>query len=857
MAQPILRQLKIRSEEQQTLNKSYNKSTVIIPADAMYSTDLSQSYLNLKLKIITNAGKELTSDDLKTLNQHNLSVSFGHGSLDYSPASLIKHCVLKRGDGSVIESIPFSNILSQSLYQFTNNRESVSNKSLLSGMSIESNAMTGSLSSIVKSPIQVQIPLQDLFQSCKSSNWFMSETKGLIVELEFEDRKNIMKLNKIHSIITKKNDISDPTQNLLNLKPTIEFNDLLNFEDNYYKTVGTSVDLQETSLKLYANEYFKQPNLQLLSGSGIDDNLPLNRTLVFNDANKNISLETAQSKGLKVGDYVKMNFKYKSEKIAKNFQFYNKIVQFNDATPDTPEVPPVLEYKNIGGGVGGTVPELWTTDASTYLKNGAVATDIKTDVKIDASTGAYSLENTVWAAPPGDNSKDTAQYIIPKEVLGAGNTVNLTITVSSYQANPPTFTVTGSAQPVPAPTPAVAGDNAEIILENSLFSDEPTKYELVYIELVNGNLFTTYDKTANDFSANIKNNKLIVSETEITYLKEKGLINDDYTITNSCFDLIVQNEYVEAAKVKDIIASGLISKLSPELIENNKTYSNGAFILPNTGRKVKLNKLVQLAGSLYELEFSNLNVAETFGFQFKGVDRTSNSVKWTVSGLEAPKVKIGFVNFQKTQVALTNAELVAKIAEGLTYSIDLLEVVVHQQTKNKKMPMAKVYSTYSIEPFTIEDKVYQYAKQFNVSNPNTYNIALLMPLDNESLVSTAVNRNVFNYRFQINNISNTQTDLQLKTLASDYPTSLHLDKLIDYFGNSTYPIKTMFGIKGLENVSVVPSILPLKIYSADDGNSYYTNPEGFTVQLNMSSEETAGYIKPGVCYLIKSCLKSL
>ena len=74
MAQPILRQLKIRSEEQQTLNKSYNKSTVIIPADAMYSTDLSQSYLNLKLKIITNTGKELSSADLKTLNQHNLSV---------------------------------------------------------------------------------------------------------------------------------------------------------------------------------------------------------------------------------------------------------------------------------------------------------------------------------------------------------------------------------------------------------------------------------------------------------------------------------------------------------------------------------------------------------------------------------------------------------------------------------------------------------------------------------------------------------------------------------------------------------------------------------------------------------------
>jgi hypothetical protein len=81
-----------------------------------------------------------------------------------------------------------------------------------------------------------------------------------------------------------------------------------------------------------------------------------------------------------------------------------------------------------------------------------------------------------------------------------------------------------------------------------------------------------------------------------------------------------------------------------------------------------------------------------------------------------------------------------------------------------------------------------------------------------------MDRNVFNYRFQINNISNTQTDLQLKSLVSDYPSSLHLDKQIDYFSNSSYQMKTMFGIKGLENVAIVPSILPLKIYSANDAN---------------------------------------
>ena len=864
MSQPILRQLKIRSEEQQTLTKTYNKSTVIIPADALYSTDLSQSYLNLKLKIKTNQNKEITTADLIHLKSKDLSISFGHGSVDYSPASLIKNCVLKRGDGSVIESIPFSNIISQSLFQFTENRESVSNKSLLSGMCFESNALSGSMSSIIKSPIQVQIPLIDLFQSCKSTNWYMSETKGLIFELEFEDKKNLFKLNKINSRLHKNENYIDPTENLLNLKPTMEFNDLLNFDDPekfYYSEVNdndVSIHLQAPKqLRIHTNELFKQPNLSKIEPN--DPVQPQNRTLLFNDENKNITIEELEAKGLFINDYIKMVFRYKSDNISKNFVYYNKVIQLIPEVDAVPAQPPVLEYKNIGGkNAGGLIPAQWTgATAATYLKNGALATDFTVDVNIDATTGKYSLSNESWVQLTAGQAN--AEYNIPATTLGASNTKNLTIIITDYTTNPPAYTVNGGAEsgadPIPAETPAVDSINSSLVLENSLFSDEPNKYEMVYIELLNGNLFTTYDKTENDFNNKIKENKLIVSETEMTYLREKGLVSDDYRPTESCFDLIAQNEYLESDDVNDDIDSGLISKLSPEIIVDNKTYSNGAFILPNTGRKVKINKISNLAGGKYEIEFSNLNLSSAFGFQFKGVNRTSNSAKWNVSGLDAPLVKLGFVNFQKLTVALTEPELVAKIAEGLTYDIDLLEIVVQQQTKNKKLPMPKVYSTYLIEPFTIENNVFQMERQFNITQPNVYNIALLMP-SGDSLISSCMDRNIFNYRFQINNISNTQTDLMLKSLVSDYPSSLHLDKQIDYFSNSSYVMKTMFGIKGL-NVSMVPSILPLKIYTANDTNSFYTNPTGFSLQLAMSSNEEAGQIKTGVCYLLKSCLKSL
>tara|TARA_R110001606_G_scaffold30617_2_gene94583 strand:- start:9552 stop:12146 length:2595 start_codon:yes stop_codon:yes gene_type:complete len=864
MSQPILRQLKLRSEEQQTLNKTYNKSTVIIPADALYSTDLSQSYLNLKLKIKTNKDKEITTADLLHLKSKDLSVSFGHGSLDYSPACLIKNCVLKRGDGAIIESIPFSNIISQSLYQFTNNKESVSNKSLLSGMCFESNALNGSMSSIVKNPIQIQIPLSDLFQSCQSSNWYMSETKGLIFDLEFEDKKNLMKLNKINSRLHKNEDYADATQNLLNLKPTIDFNDLLSFDDpeKFYFTevdgTNVSTNLQAPKqIRIPTRELFNEPNLSKIEPN--DPITPQNRTLEFNAENQNITLAELQAKGLDVDDYIKMIFKYKGDNITKNFVYYNKVAEFLPAVAEVPAQPAVLQYTKIGGkDVGGLVPTAWATDPDTYLLNGASSTDFTLDVFIDGTTGQYSIHNQSWVDISGKAGNPT--YIIPKENLGAGNTVDLTIVITDRTSNPPVYTINdgsaGGAQPIPTATAGVPGNPTSLVLENSLFSDEPAKYEMVYIELLNGNLFTTYDKANDDFHAKIKENKLVVSETELTYLKSKGLVADDYRITDTCFDLVAQNEYLESADVNTDIVSGLISKVAPEIIVDNKTYSNGAFLLPNTGRKVKLNKITAIAGGKYELEFSNLNLADAFGFQFKGVNRASNTAKWGVSGLDAPRVKLGFVNFQKLTVALTDAELVAKIAEGLTYDIDLLEIVVQQQSKNKKLPMPKVYSSYSIEPFTIENNLFQMERQFNITQPNVYNVALLMPVG-DSLISSCMDRNVFNYRFQINNISNTSTDLQLKSLVSDYPSSLHLDKQIDYFSNSTYQMKTMFGIKGLENVAVVPSILPLKIYSANDSNSFYTNPAGFSLQLAMASNEEAGQIKTGVCYLVKSCLKSL
>jgi hypothetical protein len=855
MSQPIIRQIKLRSEEQQTLTKTYNKSTLVVPSDATFSTDLSQSYLNLKLKIKTNNDVPITTEDLLLLKAHDLSISFGNDSLDYSPACMIKSCVLKRGDGSVIESIPFSNVLSQTLFQFTNNKESVANKSLLTGMCFESNALTGSMSSIVKSPIQVQIPLSDLFQSCMSNNWWMSDSKGLILDLEFENSKNLFKLNKIRSHLLKNDNTETPADNILNLKPTMEFNDLLAFEDQFYFSEKDGDNLETNlnepkCLKLLKEQYFAGIHL------GTTTNNEENRKLFFNANNEEITEAEVNSIGLHIDDYVKLNFEYKGEGVNKNFQFYNKIVAFEAYTPAVPAGPPTLTYTNIGGNAGGVVPALWSSAPATYLLNGAVAGDIKTDVVIDPDTGAYSLANTDWNGVLGAG-KNTAVYRIPGSILGAGNTNDCVITLTSAIADPPTLTVSGNAVlPLPPSTPAEDDVPAYLLFETTLFSDDPTKYELKYVELLNGNLFSSYTKADNDFITKIHENKLVVSETEITYLKEKGLITHDLRITDTCFDLVFQNEYTETGNVTQMIANKRISTVAPDVIDYNSLFSNGAVLLPNTGKKVKLTKVTEIGMALYELEFTNINIKEDFGFMLRGVSRANTGSLWLPDNFSPPKVKIGFTNFVKVKSVLTNAPLLAKLAEGLTYDIDLLEIVLSQQSKNKKVPMAKVYSSYAVEPFTIENNVFSYEKQFNVTQPNVYNIVLLTPDDN-SLVSTATDRNIFSYRYQINNISNTSTDINLKTLITDYPSSLHLDKMVDYFSNSSYQIKTLFGIKGLENVSHVPSILPLKIYTANDPNAFYSNPSGFTVQLAINSNQLEGFLKRGTCYFVKSMIKTM
>jgi hypothetical protein len=169
--------------------------------------------------------------------------------------------------------------------------------------------------------------------------------------------------------------------------------------------------------------------------------------------------------------------------------------------------------------------------------------------------------------------------------------------------------------------------------------------------------------------------------------------------------------------------------------------------------------------------------------------------------------------------------------------------------------MGMSYNTYKVEPITIQDSVYDYERQFNVLEPSTYNTAILAP-KRGSMVSTLPN--IYSYRFQVNNISNTSTDITLKGTDTDFPSGMHLDKTLDYFANSQLSLRNFFGIGGMDIQAEPVRILPLKIYSANDSSNYFVNNKMFTIQLAVHSpQESLQPISEQTMYLVKSCIQML
>jgi len=204
----FLRTIKLRSVVDAEYKTSYNRLSFLVDPDD-FCTDLSQSYLALRMYLCHADGSKFTRADFATLDAQNIYISFGQGDMAYSPLCLIKTARLfaQANYGTPLEECNFANTLTQSLFQLLNDFESVGSSSLTDNNSIvfghpqsQSSMFATLLEDYVGNgesqlPIEVHLKLSDLFGVFKSNCFYLNDPaiQGLRIDLELEDLKPLFR----------------------------------------------------------------------------------------------------------------------------------------------------------------------------------------------------------------------------------------------------------------------------------------------------------------------------------------------------------------------------------------------------------------------------------------------------------------------------------------------------------------------------------------------------------------------------------------------------------------------------------------------------------------------------------------
>ena len=348
-----------------------------------------------------------------------------------------------------------------------------------------------------------------------------------------------------------------------------------------------------------------------------------------------------------------------------------------------------------------------------------------------------------------------------------------------------------------------------------------------------------------------------------------------YVTTNISFELGVMAQEASAGQL-----------VVPDVILNQDTdfstlSSNALVRLPATGKGVTIKKVTPLGENSWEVEFSDLGVGVSTGYNGLLIEQAAYSTLDPVYTYAQPAFYNVFFFNSMAPGALgdpganafpprVNPYSLGYVPDGattqspipliLSYTVDRFEIVLIQQTKTT--PMSQGISTWKVEPQTIQYPQYQWSQQFSVTEPNCYNCVLLHP----SYAPTGANnlgklisqpRNIARFRNSVNNIDMANRDTVMSTNETDYPSSLYSDMLVDYFGNSQFNMRTLYGLREIAHARNPVTCVPLKIYSAfTNGQMLGNGDQAYTVQLNLYGDTaTSKTIETGPVFFYKQCLK--
>jgi len=350
------------------------------------------------------------------------------------------------------------------------------------------------------------------------------------------------------------------------------------------------------------------------------------------------------------------------------------------------------------------------------------------------------------------------------------------------------------------------------------------------------------------------NNTLRVAIADIGLLQDVGVLNIDGEPTDSYFSLAIKTQNATpSVTVWDDVITGDGDSM--------RLYSNQSKRVPVGGGTCKILEVNAISGSTDKnIVFSSLGLENTNGLQFNTVYVTGASLGSPVITYPDATTAVLYLYDVKPPVNILTGAGVVMSADQLTWQIDKFELVLVQQIRNPEIPMSDIYTTWVTEAFTIEYDVTDYSKQFTLGNPSTTNLFLCTPdLVGEgdltgSLISTC--RGINSYRWLVNNEENTNRDIIVQTYDCLHPSSLAYDKLLDMFNNTDYQLRSLAGINGISHDSTNVCAFPLRLYTAMDGNNYYTSDAGSTAQIQFHGDNLHDmYIRPGMCYLFKQVIR--
>jgi len=829
----LIRTIKLRSVENAVYTPSYNRVSFSVSEDDM-STDLSKSYLAMNLSLIDTTTKlPVTATQVNGWGSVGLSVSFGNDHTAYSSSCIIKTArLIAKGGGQILEEIQFSNVLSQTLYQLTHDAELAESMSILyatgqsSGMGSSFNAAIGALAFTVKNnvvePLQVHIPLTDMFGVCKSTNFHLSQTKGLIFQFELEDNLNLFQY------IPKASQQDPEVASNFNVMGELGFDDAGAPAATETRPPPNYVD-GTMPQKLV---WYPTPETQVLKPKlNIQPN---DRRSIINVTHDGLRITNNQFMDSPQG----LGPTYQGAFFDEPFWGTGALSYFGkagEAVGDrtlriTAKLPPV------GSGPSG-VPT-----APTEAQLSALGFNVGTILKV--SWRVVDISVLANANSPIKQSGKKIEEFVTITAIGTDGVPTATIVTDSRL----TFAMDLGAIYMPQ-------------LEAVEIMTQVNKQQMIL----------SLDKELGLFDALVATNSIVMDAADLAPLIQLGAVIAAAPV-NGVTTFSPGFGQIELAVSMERTATGVAATdgklcvapyVSNEGTNAAQLTSSGIIRLPSQGKGVKVVAVEGPVDGYYNVRFSDLGMTPLTNPLAKQVlswTPTPQPYVDTYTPIAATRWKWAVFGATSTGVQPNGSDLLTP----LSYSIDKFELILVQQSKSPRMPMTKLYSTYKMEPAAIESDQYQWQRQFIVNDGSCYNIALLTPdytgsglsLGKGSLVSRR--RNISRYRWQVNNVDATNRDITIQDQRSDYPSSLHRDKLTDWFANSDMNLMTLEGITPLAMNPDPVSILPLKVYSGVIGSNYIVNPANYTAQLVCYGDSSLiRPIQKGPVFLWKFCIREV